>query len=221
MSSYRSAKAFCRCLTHPAKPFVPSLAPQTFIHTHLSFCAARLPRFSSFHLPAPLKGRTERREGAFNDRACEARLSHAYEACIAPAPNRCARLSALRLAVSVTADRTFHCPRQLPRPTSSGRSAPGRNSGGRTPARPPAATFHRGSGGRHPRSAFRNRPLEDAPSKSADDALRSICSKCSQANYFETRAIKCSTGELLNGVPFGLAAQDTETNIGKKRRHGA
>ena len=31
------------------------------------------PRFSSFLLPTPLKGRAERREGAFNDRACEAR----------------------------------------------------------------------------------------------------------------------------------------------------
>src|SRR6516164_7360691 len=130
---------------------------QTAIRTTPFLCAGHSPRFSSFLLPAPLKGPTERREGAFNDRACEARLSHAYEACIAPAPNRCARLSALRLAVSVTAARTFHCPRLLPRPTSSGRSAPGRNSGGRTPALPPAATFHRGSGGRHTRSAFRNR----------------------------------------------------------------
>src|SRR5207249_4504420 len=68
---------------------------------HLSVARlASAARSSSFLLPAPVKGWAERRDGAFNDRACEARLNHAYEACIAPIPNRCARLSAFRLAVS-------------------------------------------------------------------------------------------------------------------------
>jgi len=149
-------KLFCGCFTHPAKPSVSSLALKpSFTHT-FPFARPACRATSFFLLPAP-----EGADGAPRRRIQRSRLrgasDHAYEACIAPAPNQCARLSALRLAVSVTGDRTFHCPALLRRTTSSGRSAPGRNSGGRTPAPPPAATFHRGSGGRHPRSAFRIR----------------------------------------------------------------
>src|SRR5437899_1775018 len=49
---------------------------QTAIRTTPFLCAARWRRavFLSF-CPAPTEGRAERREGAFNDRACEARLT--------------------------------------------------------------------------------------------------------------------------------------------------
>src|SRR5437763_10983366 len=53
-------------------------------------------------LPAPVKGWAERRERRVQRSRLRGASHHAYEACIAPIPNRCARLPALRLAVSVT-----------------------------------------------------------------------------------------------------------------------
>jgi hypothetical protein len=68
------------CVVHaPSICFIVSSRHST---QHLS--VAR-PAAAAF-LPSarPDEGWAERRDGAFNDRACEARLNHAYEACVAP-----------------------------------------------------------------------------------------------------------------------------------------
>jgi hypothetical protein len=118
---------------------------QTAIRTTPFRCAARICR-AVFFLPSARPG--EGVGGAPRWRIQRSRLrsasDHAYEACIAPIPNRCARLSALRLAVSAagaalpwslaTATGPVLCPPLLLRDKALGVVPhPVVNSGGRTP----------------------------------------------------------------------------------------
>src|SRR5947207_14902519 len=162
---------------------------QTAIRPTPFLCAACVvPRFSSFLLPAPMKGWAERRERRIQRSRLRGASHHAYEACIAPIPNRCARLPALRLAVSVTGA-ALRWPALSPG-NSSGRSTPGRNPGDRTPAPPPATAFHRGSQRTPSSLRLQESPLERAPSMSEDGCAYMSVSLRSQYSYSDTY-VKC------------------------------
>ena len=188
---------------------------QTAIIQHLSFarpaCAA-LPFLPSAR---PAEGA----DGAPIRRIQRSRLrgasDHAYEACIAPIPNRCARLSALRLAVSVTGA-ALRWPALSPG-NSSGRSAPGRNPGDRTPAPPPATAFHRGSQRTPSSLRLQESPLERAPSMSEDGYAYMSVSLRSQHSYSDTY-VKCFLTQYVGESRFPAPGYFNSGRPGRARQ---
>jgi hypothetical protein len=148
---------------------------QTAIHTTPFRCAAHLPRFSSLSSARPDEGVGAAPRWRIQRSRLRGASDHAYEACIAPIPNRCARLPALRLAVSAagaalpwspaTATGPVLCPPLLLRDKALG-VVPRRVviSRGRHHEPPPAATFHRGSQRTPSSLRLQESPLERAPS---------------------------------------------------------
>src|SRR5207247_2764585 len=143
-------------------------------HSHTPFlCAARLPRFPFFLLPAPMKGWAERRERRIHDRACEARLttltrrgSHRLQAG-ALASRRSAwrfrlRVPHFRGPPLLLRDRVLS-PATATGQNPSGSSPPGRNLRGSAPR----ASSRHGFSPRSPRTPSlappSGSPLEDAP----------------------------------------------------------
>jgi hypothetical protein len=128
-----------------------------------------LPRFSSLSSARPDEGVG----GAPIRRIQRSRLrgasDHAYEACIAPIPNRCARLSALRLAVSAAGAALPWSPATATGQSPRGSSPPGRKLRGSAPRASSCRDFSPWLRRTPSSLRLQESPLERAPSMSEDD----------------------------------------------------
>src|SRR5262245_25838416 len=142
-----------------------------------------------------MKGRAERRAGAFNDRACEAlqpRLRGVYRTDSKPvrpplgAPPGGFGCGCRTSVVPRYCYGTVLCPPLLLRDKALG-VVPHRvvSSRGRHHEPPPATTFHRGSQRTPSSLRLQDSPLEDAPSKSEDRCASISGAFRSQRKYFE------------------------------------